>query len=170
MSGKTVTELAQLAFDAYWGSPALGEEPPSPLERASAGIRQAWENSAAAVAAAVVNPAAEDFDAAAGTPEIAPVRYALVEQMGHRSTTGAVREITFLGKQMLEVTDLRDGSVHLVAPESLYEVTWLAESDARARAKPWTAVALPAACPSPWDDEDDEDDLAAEPAEAGAAQ
>lgn len=74
-----------------------------------------------------------------------PVRFALVEQMGHRSTVGAVRETTFCGRPMLGVTDLRHGSEHLVAPESLYEITWLTEDEARQRSRPWTAAALPAA-------------------------
>lgn len=82
------------------------------------------------------------------TPEPEGARYALVEQMGHRSTTGTVREITFCGAPMLEVTDLKTGSVHLASPQSLYEVTWLTEAEARQRAKPWTATAIPAA--DPW--------------------
>lgn len=97
-------------------------------------------------------------------------RYALVEQMGHRATVAAVRETTFCGKAMLEVTDLKAGSVHLVAPESLYEVTWLTEDEARRRARPWTAVALPAA--DPWgvsESDEDDDESARELAEEGNA-
>lgn len=63
--GNTVAELAQLAFDAFWASPALGQEPPAPLDRESPGIRGAWESAAAAVAAHVANPTAEDYDHAA---------------------------------------------------------------------------------------------------------
>lgn len=66
---------------------------------------------------------------------------------------------------MLELTNLKTDAVHLVAPQSLYEVTWLTESDARARAKPWTAVALP---PGIEDyDQADEDESARELAEEG---
>lgn len=102
-------------------------------------------------------PTAEDFDAAAGTPAIEPLRYALVEQMGHRATTASVRETTFLGEPMLETTGLLNGRVHLVSPKSLYEVTWLTEAEARQQLKPWTAVALPAAHYDTWDERDDAD-------------
>lgn len=97
--------------------------------------------------------------AAADAQAADPKRYALVEQMGHRSTVGSVRETTFAGKQMLELTDMKTGRDHLISPESLYEVTWLTEDEARARATPWTATALPAAAgvqdddPWPGDDE-----------------
>ena len=91
-------------------------------------------------------------DAAAGPPE----RYALIEQMGHRATVGAVRETTFAGKQMLAVTDLKTGGEHLISPESLYEVTWLTEEQARGRATPWTAQALPAGDGWPYDDDEAE--------------
>jgi hypothetical protein len=97
-------------------------------------------------------------------------RYALVEQMGHRATVAAVRETTFCGAPMLEVTDLKTGSVHLAAPQSLYEITWLTEDEARRRAKPWTAVALPAAADSdPWPADDEDDESAREMAEEGNA-
>ena len=102
-----------------------------------------------------------------GEPEpakVGPKRFALVEQMGHRATVGTVRETTFAGKQMLAVTDLKTGSEHLVSPESLYEVTWLTEEQARSRVRPWTAVALPAADDDPWQG-DDEDDDQSEPEE-----
>jgi hypothetical protein len=86
-----------------------------------------------------------DEDMPDGAPDENPsTRYALVEQMGHRSTVAAVREVTFCGKPMLAVTDLKTGSEHLISPESLYEVTWLTEDQARARAKPWTATAITA--------------------------
>jgi len=86
-----------------------------------------------------------------------PKRYALVEQMGHRATVGTVRETTFAGKQMLAVTDLGTGTEHLVSPESLYEVTWLTEEQARSRATPWTARALPAGGDDddPWQGDDE---------------
>lgn len=87
-------------------------------------------------------------------------RHALVEQMGHRATTGTVRETTFLGEPMLEVTDLLSGRVHLVSPKSLYEVTWLTEAEARQQVKPWTAVAIQSAGDQddddPWPGDDDE--------------
>lgn len=83
-----------------------------------------------------------------------PKRYALVEQMGHRSTIASIRETTFAGKPMIEMTAVKTGAVHLVAPESLYEITWITEADALARSQGihWTAVALPAA-----GDRDDDD-------------
>ena len=92
--------------------------------------------------------------AASCDPE--PRRFALVEQMGHRSTVGAVRETTFAGASMIQVTDLRTGSVHLVSPQSVYEITWLTGDEARARVRPWTAVAISAGNPNPWGDLDDE--------------
>jgi hypothetical protein len=57
---------------------------------------------------------------------------------------------------MLAVTDLKTGSEHLVSPESLYEVTWLTEEQARSRAKPWTATALSAGGDDPWQGDNDE--------------
>lgn len=100
---------------------------------------------------------------AAGTaPQAEPARYALVEQMGHRATVAVVSEATFCGKAMLAVTDLKTGSDHLISPESLYEVTWLTEDEARARTRPWTAVALPAADRLGADEEDDDDPDVAE--------
>jgi hypothetical protein len=98
-----------------------------------------------------------------------PVRYALVEQMGRRATTAAVREITFCGEPMLEVTSMAGGgSVHVVSPKSLYEVTWLTEEQARQRAKPWTATAITTGSGRDEDQDDDdidEDDQDADPAE-----
>lgn len=91
------------------------------------------------------------------TAPATPVRFALVEQMGHRATYAAVREITFLGEPMLEVTDLRTGSIHTVSPKSLYEVSWLDEQTARSRAKPWTATAITAGR-ADADADDDQDD------------
>jgi hypothetical protein len=58
------------------------------------------------------------------------VRYALVEQMGFRRTYGTIRETEFAGKPMAEVTPLDGTSVRLVAPESLYQVTWLTREQA----------------------------------------
>lgn len=104
----------------------------------------------------LASPTAEDFDRAAEEIAKPAVRYALVEQMGHRATTGTVREVTFLGEPMLEVTDLLNGHVHLVSPKSLYEVSWLTEAEARQQVKPWTAVALPSA--DPWRGDDDDTD------------
>lgn len=74
--GTTVAELAQLAFDAFWASPALGGEPPSPLGKESAGIREAWEAAVSVVAARVADPSAEDYDNAA---EIMRLRDVLTE-------------------------------------------------------------------------------------------
>lgn len=129
-------------------------------------IRQAWSAAEDGVITGLGLPRAGDLadDAyrltAAGQPRAdaeAP-RYALVEQMGHRSTVAAVRETTFCGKPMLEMTELSRGGVHLVSPDSLYEVTWLTEDEARNRAKPWTAVAISAASPDPWGDDEDVED------------
>lgn len=69
-----------------------------------------------------------------------PARYALVEQMGHRSVTGTVRELTFVGRPMLEVTDLRDGQVRLVGAESLYQVTWISREQAERNVAPPKAL------------------------------
>jgi hypothetical protein len=98
----------------------------------------------------------DEHHAAADAPPAG--RFALVEQMGFRSTVATVREVTFCGAPMLEVTDLKTGSVHLASPQSLYEVTWLTEPEARQRAKPWTAAALPAADPWGTADSDPDDD------------
>lgn len=70
-------------------------------------------------------------------PVAEPARYALVEQMGYRHDIAAVREVTFAGKQMIELTRLDDPTaVRLISPDSLYGITWLTEAEARARAKP----------------------------------
>jgi hypothetical protein len=106
------------------------------------------------------SPTAEDYDRAADEIAKPAVRYALVEQMGHRATYAAIREATFLGEPMLEVTALNDGSVHLVSPKSIFEVTLMPEDQARnlaARTTSWTAVAIPAAHHDSWDDRDDVD-------------
>jgi hypothetical protein len=99
--------------------------------------------------------------------EVVPKRYALVEQMGYRHDIAAVREVTFAGKQMIELTRLDDpAAVRLISPDSLYGITWLTEEEARSRAKPWTAAALPAGGGDP-DDADpwqgDNDDAGVEP-------
>ena len=88
------------------------------------------------------------------------LRYALVEQMGHRSTIATIRETTFAGKQMIEAVDLKGGGTSLISPESIYEITWITEADAIARTAPWTPPALTAGNPNPWgaygaDDYDD---------------
>ena len=71
---------------------------------------------------------------AAGTAQqpitVEPKRYALVEQMGFRRTYGVIRETEFAGKPMAELTPLDGTSVRLVAPESLYQVTWLTREQA----------------------------------------
>lgn len=98
------------------------------------------------------------------TDESEPLaRWALVEQMGHRATYAAIRETTFLGEPMLEVTALNDGSVHLVSPKSIFEVTLMPEDQARnlgARTTSWTAVAAIGSGSDPfgaWADDDDTD-------------
>lgn len=114
----------------------------------------AWQDAFAAWQDTFAGEPGPAEQAAPCDPE--PKRYALVEQMGRRSTVGAVRETTFAGASMIQLTDLRTGSVHLVSPQSVYEITWLTEDEARARARPWTAVAISAGNPNPWGDLDDE--------------
>ena len=147
--------LGEVYWKAFAAADSTYKGPRSLFGELLPDVRVAIEAGAQAVANAAIQRRIDELDAQAE-----PVRYALVEQMGHRSTIASIRETTFCGKPMLEVTSLKDGSVHVVAPESLYEVTWLTESDARARAKPWTAVALPAADRFGADEEDDEDGCA----------
>jgi len=94
-------------------------------------------------------------DAGKARADAEALRYALVEQMGHRATVATIRETTFCGKQMIEATDLKGGGTSLISPESVYEITWLTEADALARTRPWTAVAIAAA-----QDDDDDDQVA----------
>lgn len=61
-------------------------------------------------------------------------RFALVEQMGYRSLTGAVRETQFCGRPMLEVTPLDDSPGRLIGAESLYSLTWLTREQAERQA------------------------------------
>lgn len=75
----------------------------------------------------LASPTAEDFDRAA---EELATRYALVEQMGFRHVTGTVRETTFLGEPVLEVTELGTGQVRLVSGKALYQVTWYTRDQA----------------------------------------
>ncbi len=101
--------------------------------RAQAAIGAAYRTCAEQLRDAIADlatPTAQDFDDAAD--EIAGRRYALVEQMGFRRTYGTVRETEFLGKPMLEVTNLETGAVSLAAPESLYALTWLTRQQAEA--------------------------------------
>ena len=74
-------------------------------------------------------------------------RYALVEQMGFRRTYGTVRETEFCGRPMIELTSLETGAVALVAPESLYQVTWLtrAQAESATRTGSHSPAALSAA-------------------------
>jgi hypothetical protein len=153
------TQAAPTYGGIHWGHYAATMGVQLPFSAVDSKSREAIEAGARAVADAVrILP-----------PEPEGARYALVEQMGYRSTTGTVREMTFCGAPMLEVTDLKTGSVHLLSPQSLYEVTWLTEAEARQRTKPWTAaaigsatIAIPAA--DPWgtaeSDLDDADDAA----------
>jgi hypothetical protein len=157
MSDETTAEdptLGEIYWDA-WGDGAARKIPYSDLADA---YREHTERAAAAVGAAAIARLGTPAElTAAGRAVAEPKRYALVEQMGHRSTVGTVTETTFCGRPMLELTALDTGRAHLVAPESLYEITWLTEAEARQRAKPWTAVALPAAPHDSWDDRDDAD-------------
>lgn len=98
-------------------------------------------------------------------------RYALVEQMGFRRTYGTIRETEFAGKPMAEVTPLDGSGVRLVAPESLYQVTWLTRDQAEhatrtgahavaaiGSAAPLSHVNLSGADPfGAWADDDDTD-------------
>jgi hypothetical protein len=132
-----------------WRKAQLYTDPTGKLAEA---FEAGWHHGAAHVA----NPTAADYDRAAEELAKPAARYALVEQMGHRATVAVVSETVFCGKPMLDVTNLKTGSTHLISPESLYEVTWLTEDEARARAKPWTAVALP--CADPWGVSESDDD------------
>ena len=154
-----IRELGEVAYAGYFkasGGKSLisGADLPAWDEQAPE-IRQAWNLGAMAV----VDYWREAGDGDERLPDDAPLRYALVEQMGHRATVASIRETTFAGKPMIEMTAVKTGAVHLVAPESLYEITWLSESDALARAQgvSWTAVALPAAHYDTWDERDDAD-------------
>ena len=100
---------------------------------------------------------ADDVRAAASAAE--PKRYALVEQMGHRSTIATVREVTFCDKPMIEVTDLAEDRVKLISPDSLYQVTWLTEDEARRRAKPWTARAITGGQQLAYDEDAEADEM-----------
>ena len=149
--------FGEVYWDAYANSdPACIEH--VPFATLMADTRRAIERGALAVAAHVINRTAGE----AAEPA---ARYALVEQMGHRATVATVRETTFCGAPMLEVTDLKAGSVHLVSPQSLYEITWLNEDQARQRTKPWTATALPAA--DPWSTAESDLDDAGSDADEG---
>src|SRR6266567_3715139 len=109
----------------YEGYRAAGMVPMPKWDELSYQAKLAWDAGATSVELWLAErPVDEDAPGNESQPE---VRYALVEQMGHRATTAAVREITFCGEPMLEVTDLRTGSVHVVSPKSLYEVSWLTE-------------------------------------------
>lgn len=104
-----------------------------------------------------------DADGEERLPDDAPLRYALVEQMGYRQVWGTVTETVFCGRPMLEVTALETGQVQLIAAESLYALTWCTKDQAE-RATRTGAHAAPAitASPDPWgvsvSDEDDEGD------------
>ncbi len=118
--------------------------------RAQVAIGAAYRKCAEQLRAAFGSDYAAPGPAQAGPP----VRYAFVEQMGYRHDIAAVREVTFAGKQLIELTRLDDpAAVRLISPESLYGITWLTEDEARRRAQPWKPAALPAAD----SDEDDED-------------
>lgn len=152
-----IRELGEVAYVGYFkasggkslisgaGLPAWDEQAPE--------IRQAWNLGAMAV----VDYWREAGDGDERLPDDAPLRYALVEQMGHRSTVATIRETVFAGKQMIEATDLKGGGQSLISPESIYEITWITEADAIARTTPWTPVALPAAHYDTWDERDDAD-------------
>lgn len=159
-----MSESGKANYEAYrkaaGGVLVVGDEVNPEYGQLPANMRHGFDAGADAVEAWTADlPVDEDMprDAPDETPT---VRYALVEQMGHRATTGTVRETTFLGEPMLEVTDLVGGDrVHLVSPKSLYEITWLTETEARQQVKPWTAVALPGGhAVDPWHDDDDERD------------
>lgn len=149
-----MTAFGKANYEGYrefnHGVSAVTGEPLPVWDKLPVHIQSGWSAGADAVALVLAEcPVDEDAPGSEPTPI---ERYALVEQMGHRATTGTVREVTFLGEPMLEVTDLLNGSVHLVSPKSLYEVSWLTEAEARQQVKPWTATAIGAAPPRGWDD------------------
>lgn len=154
----------EIYWDSYRGATRTAgwAVPHGPFSSLSEPHRAAVQAAAETVAADVMRR---------WTPELAPQaepkparRYALVEQMGHRSTTGTVTETTFCGRPMLAVTNLVTGRDHLISPDSLYEITWLTEDEARKRAQPWVPAALTATA-----EDDDEDESARELAEEGNA-
>jgi hypothetical protein len=144
---------AQAAYEAAAKWDTGLDEPPlllKPWADLSERDRDCWRQ----VAVAVVDRWREAGDGDERLPDDAPLRYALVEQMGFRRTYGTVRETEFVGKRMLEVTSMVLGSVQLVAPESLYQVTWLTREQAESatRTGSHSPAALPAANPNPWGD------------------
>lgn len=159
-----MSALGKIAHDAFYESFGRSYTSYDDLDE---GLQRGWDAAADAIAnrAIAATRLHDAGDEDPGDPEPSN-RYALVEQMGHRATYAAVREITFCGEPMLEVTDLATRSMHVVSPKSLYEVSWLTEEVARSRAKPWTATAITAgdADSDPWPG--DEDDQDAEPAGA----
>jgi hypothetical protein len=144
-----------------------GEQLP-PYAELDARLHQAWSAGAVDVITAW---RASDAEAAG------PERYALVEMLGYRRVVGAVTETEFCGRPMLEVRPIPSGSVQLVGPDSLYQLTWLTRDQAELATR--TGAHSPAAIgsgrpvdhtgdPDPWagdplgDDEDAARDMAAE--------
>ena len=153
-----VPTFGEIYWDEYRASmPDDHAEYVAPWERLPGDVREQVETGAQAVAVVAVQRRIDELDAQA-VPEPG-ARYALVEQMGHRSTVATVREVTFCSQPMLEVTELETGSVHLVSPQSIYEISWLDEATARARAKPWTATAITAGQQLAYDEDAEAGDL-----------
>lgn len=111
--------------DAYSPGIQLADLGPEHQTAIEAGCAAVEEH----VLAAVVCPHGHDM-AAAEPPAAEPVLYAKVEQMGYRSRTGTVRETEFAGRKMLELTLIPAGTVHLVSPDSIYEITWMSRDQA----------------------------------------
>lgn len=125
-----IPELGEIAYVGYFkasdGKSLVSGLPLPAWDEQAPEIRQAWN----LAAMAVVDRWRVAGDGDERLPDDAPLRYALVEQMGFRRTYGTVRETEFLGRPMLEVTSLETGAVCLAAPESLYQLTWLTRDQA----------------------------------------
>jgi hypothetical protein len=111
----------------HWGHYAAKLGLQLPFSAVDSQVREAIEAGARAVADAV----------GVLTPEPEGARYALVEQLGHRSMVGITRDITFCGKTMLEVQriDVVPSVTVRVNPDTFYDVTDLTPEQAVAMAR-----------------------------------
>lgn len=168
-----MTAQGKANYEAYRkvaGRPGVSAHPLPEYEQLPMELRYAFDAGADAVEL-WLSQAPVDEDAPGNEPQ-PELRYALVEQMGFRRTYGTVRETEFCGKPMLEVTSLETGAVHLAAPESLYQVTWLSREQAEraTRTGSHSPAALTAAVAddlASWGDEDDEDPWPGDEPDAG---
>jgi hypothetical protein len=147
---KEIPELGEIAYVGYFkasdGKSLVSGAPLPAWDEQSPDIRRSWN----LAAMAVVDRWREAGDGEERLPDDAPLRYALVEQMGFRRAYGTVRETELVGKKMLEVTELGTGQVRLVGGDSLYQVTWLTRDQAERGAGVHAVAALPAADLAPW--------------------